>query len=565
MGKFDRAFRESDLLFKYTVMKKKVEAFESGEKYVRMQEEIDKRDRRIKALESEITKLKAKAEKEKEKIRDEWIKVCDDVNKEADKKIAKTEKEKKKAENEKFAALRKHDEALDKLHLKNIELYEVKTQLEEAQEKIKLLTSQCKKDYTNSSKSSSMSPNHKKISNNRVPSGKKPGGQKGHPHYGRKRRKPDQEIEIPAPEKFKNSKEYKPTGRMIRKQLVIAQVNTRVIEYLTPEFQEKKTGKKVHAAFPEGIKDDVNYDGTVKALAYLLTNECFVSIDKTRTFLKEISNGSIDLSNGMICNLSREFSEKTKAERELIFKGLISSDSMHADFTFGRKYGKQATVLICSSDDLALYQAKDKKGIEGVKGSPVEVYQGTVISDHESTFLNYGTRHQECLVHIERKLREIMEMESEKTWAADMLGWIQKTIHYWKEVRSAKEPYDAGRVEEFMQEYDKIVATAKDQYEYEPPSKMFRDGYNLYRRLEDDKEGHVLFLKDISVEPNNNKAEQLARQFKRKAKQVMCFRSDGGVEYFCDGLSVLNTLKARGENLYVAISSKFNTLVDGSG
>ncbi len=26
----------------------------------------------------------------------------------------------------------------------------------------------------------------------------------------------------------------------------------------------------VHAAFPEGLKDEVTYDGTVKAFAYLL-------------------------------------------------------------------------------------------------------------------------------------------------------------------------------------------------------------------------------------------------------------------------------------------------------
>ncbi len=66
---------------------------------------------------------------------------------------------------------------------------------------------------------------------------------------------------------------------------VFLRVETEVVEYITPEYVSKRTGKKVHAAFPEGAKDDVNYDGTVKAAAYLLNNQCCVSINKTREFL----------------------------------------------------------------------------------------------------------------------------------------------------------------------------------------------------------------------------------------------------------------------------------------
>lgn len=76
---------------------------------------------------------------------------------------------------------------------------------------------------------------------------------------------------------------------MIRKQLVLLHVTAEVVEYVTPEFRSQTTGQRVHAAFPQGVKDDVNYDGSVKAAAYLLNNECYVSIDKTRTFLREIS------------------------------------------------------------------------------------------------------------------------------------------------------------------------------------------------------------------------------------------------------------------------------------
>ena len=72
------------------------------------------------------------------------------------------------------------------------------------------------------------------------------------------------------------------------------------------------------------------------------------------------------------------------------------------------------------------------------------------------------------------------------------------------------------------------------------------------------REDYVLFLKDKSVSPTNNIAERCARVYKRKNIQAMCFRSKNGVKYFCDGLSVIQTIKNRGENLFIAVTNRFN-------
>ena len=119
-----------------------------------------------------------------------------------------------------------------------------------------------------------------------------------------------------------------------------------VVECVTPEYVSKVTGKKIHAEFLEEAKDDVNYDATVKAAAYLLNNQCNVSISKTAEYLKEVSRGKLTLSAGMICGLSKEFSEKTREERDRIFLELLASPHMHVDFTFGRVNGKQGSVMI---------------------------------------------------------------------------------------------------------------------------------------------------------------------------------------------------------------------------
>lgn len=37
----------------------------------------------------------------------------------------------------------------------------------------------------------------------------------------------------------------------------------------------------------------------------------------------------------------------------------------------------------------------------------------------------------------------------------------------------------------------------------------------------------------------------------------MCFRSMEGQGYFCDGLSVMESMKAKGENLYEGVVERF--------
>lgn len=547
----------SDQLFQIKVLKDRLHKFETGEKYIRMQDEHKKalacEIRRCQRLEKELADAHAAIVD----VRNKWFQTCEDVIKEKEKELKKKDTELRRMEEMLLDAQRQRDEALQKLHDKSIELYEVKTQLEAALGQILELTARVNRDYTNSSKSSSMSPDHGKIQNSRESSGRRPGGQPGHEHHPRKRQEPTDTIEIPAPDKYEKDPFFKRTGRLIRKQLVRLHVSTEVIEYVTPEFRNQLTGQRVHADFPAGLTDDVTYDGTVKAAAYLLNNECYVSVDKTRVFLKEISGGKIDLSEGMICKLSKTFSRKTEEERSQIFLELLASPVVHADFTFGRMAGKQASVMITCTPDLALYQAREKKGHEGVKGSPVELYRGTLVSDHEAALICHGTRHQECMAHMERYIKSSIENEPGLEWNKRMLEWIRNAIHYWK-LLAGGEVYDEDKVSRMLSEYDEIIEKAKEEYEYEPPGDYYKDGYNTYQRMSEDKEEYVLFLRDPSVPPTNNLAERNGRQFKRKAHQVMAFRSREGVGYFCDGLTIIQTLKSRGKNLYEAVTARFN-------
>lgn len=555
---FEHSSLVSDLLFQVKLLKDKVTGFESGEKYIRMEEEHKKARaadaKTIKALEAELSAAHAQIVD----VRNLWMQANEDLLKEKEKALKEKDAELQKMKEALYEAQRQRDNALDKLKEKNLELYEAKILLEESNEKLKGLTARINKNHTNSSLSSSMEPNHPKDNNGRKPTGLKPGGQPGHEHHGRKHLEPTESHEVPAPEKYANNPLYKPTGKYVRKQLIRMNVNTEVIEYYTMEFRNQKTGQRVHGDFPDGLIDDVTYDGSIKAAAYLLTHNCNVGIRKAQDFLKEISGGKINLSEGLICNLSRQFSQKTQDERDEIFLKLVGSPVMHADFTFGRMNGKQTAVIICTTPDgTVLYQGREKKGDEGVKGSPLEVFQNILVSDHEAAIIKHGSKHQECLEHVERHARSSAENETELSWNKELLEWIPENIHYWNQRDAGTYAFDEEENDRRIQELIKIVEKGKEEYEYVPPSEYFTEGYNLNKRMYEDIESYVLFLRDPSVPPTNNIAERMGRKFKRKAHQVMTFRSQAGVDHFCDGLSILESLKSKGGSIFEEIASRF--------
>jgi hypothetical protein len=543
-------------------------AFESGEKYTAMKSaftvQLSAKDREIRSLKSEL----ADAHAQLVTMRNRWMQVFDDVEKEHAKALEKKDRKIKACEERALKAEQQRDDFRGRLKEKSRELYEAKTALEEEQGKVSNLKAQISRDHENSSKSSSMSPNRKKITNNREPSGKRPGGQPGHEWHPRKKYVPTSRVELPAPKEYADSSDYKLTGKTITKQLVDMRVELIVTEYTTAEYRHIRTGERVHAEFPRGLVLDVTYGGSIKAFAFLLNNYCNVSIGKVSGFLSELTNGELNISTGMINGLAREFSRKTEAEQKKTFADMLLCPVMHVDFTSARVNGKKVNVAVCATPFHVLYFARERKGHEGIRGTPVEVSRQTFVHDHDLTYYAYGDAHQECLDHVLRYLKDSIANEAKLKWHRQMQALLREMIHF----RNGLDPgddrdpdkIDPERVSELEARYDEILQLARDEYDYEPPSKYYRNGFNLYRRLFEYRSAHLLFLHDRRVPHSNSLAERLLRIYKRKQHQVMAFRSLGGLEELCNALGTIATLRSRGKSLYGSIVAIFDTMVDNS-
>lgn len=549
-------FSETSLSYQLKAARRQLASFQSGEAYTKLRADYEKI---IRSQNLTIKKLKKERDDfsfSRKEITRQWMDVLEDVHKEHEKEIRKL----KKAIAELLdivASLKNLNAELDEKRKKALaDYYEAAVKLEDAQGLIVKLTAQVNHNYENSSLPSSKCIDRKKITNNREKTGRKPGAQPGHPHHPRRRMEPERIVEVKTEEKLKDAHRYVPTGKTICRQTIGIRVVPVVIEYRAAEFYDKKKGRNVHAAFPAGVTDDVNYDASMKAFLFLLNSRCNVALTKTARFVSDITDGALSPSVGMINGLCREFSSKSKKEQDDLFKALLDAPVMHVDGTTARVNGHNNHVVVCSNGTATMYFARENKGHAGVKGTPVETFGGILVHDHEACFYGYGSDHQECMVHIERYLRDSIENEKNLTWNKDMLSLIQEMIH--ENNTAPAEGIADERIAAFEARYDAIVRTATKEYGDDPPSDYYRDGYNLYLRMIEYKHNHLLFLSNPLVAPDNNLCERKARVLKGKINQAISLRSFEHLIYFCECLSVLDHFATENaDNLYQCVQGIF--------
>ena len=548
------------LKFQISVKDRQLEAYRNGHKYTSLKKDYEavcnKLRKQVHELEIELSRAHA----ETVTVRKNWSEIFDDMETEHRKEMESLQRALLAMENRALQAEGMVDELKDKLTAERREKYEIGGQLEAADGIIRKLTAQVNKDFSNSSIPSSLQgAGRKKIPNTREKTGRSRGGQKGHPGHRLTPKQPTETHAIPDPDEYTSDPDYYKTTEIVRRQKIVLSFGVKIVEYSAAVFRNRRTGSKVHAPFPEGYTTDICYDQSVKAFAYLLANEGNMTAGKIRRILRETSHGALDISEATINDLCTEFAEKSKPERDEIIADIMTSPVANIDFTNANVNGcaKQVLIMASPSKDAYMYIARDKKGHEGIKGTPAENYVGILVHDHDTTFYNYGMGHQECGQHVGRYLIGSAENEPELRWNVQMRELYREMLHYKNGLCGADSDPDV--VADFEKHYDEILMLAKEEYENDPPSDYYRDGYNLYRRLQKYKDSHLLFLHDKNVPADNSLAERLARIYKRKQKQAIVLRSDEKFLYLCEGMSIINTYRQRYEiDLFEKVTEIFS-------
>jgi len=400
----------------------------------------------------------------------------------------------------------------------------------------------------------------------RKPSGKKTGGQPGHPGSFLEITAEPDEVMVHPPSvclscpRYDVCAETACVGEVRR--MVDAMIAVKITAHQSLSINCPLRGIQLKGEFPDNIKATVQYGENLNALTVAMNTIGAVSLSRTQEILSGVFG--IPLSTGTITNMVNRCAMGLNETVEWIRQKIIASDVAHFDETGTRVDGKNHWVHNASTRLFTHLTISKKRGKEGMDAAGVlSGFSGIPVHDCWLPYWRYPfDSHGLCNAHLLR------ELEAAKARAPDQ-GWAKALFELLLEMKKVKEEavlagkwsLSEEQLQGFGVQYDKVIKLA---YEENPPPedtgevkkrgrKKKGKTLSLIERLDKHKESVCLFVHRFEVPFDNNQAERDCRMIKTKTKVSGCFRSLVGAENYLKVMSYVGTAKKHRKSGYEAI------------
>jgi transposase len=458
-----------------------------------------------------------------------------------------------KAENE---ALRAHNEALVG------QVHELVAQVQELQARLA-------KDSHNSSKPPSSDPlGRKRPRSQRRRSGKKPGGQLGHPgetlHLVAT---PDAVVEhrpavcascqTPLEEmapvtgyERRQVRDLPPVRLVIREH--------RALHVRCPACEQVSVG-----VFPAEAPSRAQYGPRLRALAVYLLEQQLIPYARVRELFAELVGAPVAL--GTLTRWVQQGAQTLRPVEAAIKAALQRAPVLHSDETGVRRAGRLAWAHVASTARLTHYAIHPKRGTLATDAIGIlPGYRGVSVHDGWKPYHAYTScRHALCNIHHLRELT-FVEEEYHQAWAKDLKGLLLAMKAAVEPARRRGAPaLPAAERHAFVARYDQVLAAGVAANP--PPERRPRQrgrvkqspARNLLERLVLGKAEVLAFLDDLTIPFDNNQAEQDLRMLTVQQKIAGSFRADSGAEAFARTRGYLASLRKQGVALLAALETVF--------
>jgi transposase len=393
-----------------------------------------------------------------------------------------------------------------------------------------------------------------RVSSLREPSGKKTGGQNGHPGETLCQvAKPDATIDH-YPQACAGCGEpltaAVATGHVARQVFDLPEPSPLIVtEHRAHACRCAACGTQTRAAFPEGVTAPVQYGQRIAAFVLYLLHYQLLPEKRLAVLMADLFG--VKLVTATIARISQDCAERFHGFADAVRDQVAAAPVKHMDETGFRIGGKTQWLHIASTVWLTFYRTAAKRG------SLLANVTGIVVHDHwKPYYMMTGVLHALCNGHHLRELKALVEIEKED-WAHKMQCLLRRACHATNLARDRGVLLKPGLIALIERCYDTVLAEglafhqgqpalAKTGRRGRPPRRV---GHNLLLRLSTRKPDVLRFLTDPSVPFTNNLAEQDGRMMKLRQKISGGFRSENGAKDFAVIRSVLSTARKQGWNM----------------
>ena len=552
---------------------RKIDEFKNGKRYRKLQ---DGHERVVAGYKQEIRRLTKELAAEREtrrKVRDIWFEQCDTDFDWYQAELEKRDQRIRELETKYWETLWEYDKKLleieegyiGQLKEKDDEIAKKDAIIQELTAKLAHAEALLNRDGTNTGTPTSQTPygKEKRIPNTRTPSGKTKGGQEGHEQHV---------LEAPGEEEV-NDEVFHSLGDAdecpvcgsndliysgeyedhFEYEIEVKVIKRRHRYYL---YLCQFCGAMVKSAEGPDFRSQCQYGPNVQAIALSLMNTVNAPMNKVVLFLAGITGEEISPCNGYIAKL-QSCAAKGLAQfySDLRLK-LITLNLLYWDDTVIFINTKRACFRFYGNETIAFYTAHMEKGLKGLmEDSVLPLLTGETKVMHDHNTVNYNPafyfQNLECDQHLERDCQKNAD-DTRHQWSLDLKEHIASTIHERNMAEQAeKSCFDEDYIASFNSRLDEILQHGWQEYE-EDKERLEKYGASfekaLLNRVEKYRGNYFAWLEDFSLPTTNNLSERSLRPAKSKMKIAGQFEAEESAQHYAVIRSYIDTCRRKGIN-----------------
>ena len=413
-------------------------------------------------------------------------------------------------------------------------------------------------DGTNSGIPTSKTPLSQKkvIPNSREKSGKKIGGQPGHP---KKKLEAFAETEITETEIHHAEKcpycggKGEETENSINKDELDYEVVVVKKRHSFPVCRCSDCKREFHQLIPPKLKEDNQYGIHVRALALSLMNIGNVSVNKVRKMIYGLSEEEINPSEGYIIKQQRKAAEELPPFLEELKKRCLTLGTLYWDDTVIDINTARGCLRFYGDAKTALYVAhryKNKDGLDDDGILKLLPQDNVVMHDHNKVNYNkeYSFSNIECNVHLLRDLQKTTD-NLQHEWSAELKNLLEKTnAERNTAIERGVKAFEDAYVKAFYREFDRIMLDAIEENKADYNKYYGKDERILILRILDYKDNYLSWVVNFDLPFSNNLSERALRGVKSKMKISGQFQSEESAKHYAAVKSYIETCYRNGIN-----------------
>ncbi len=407
---------------------------------------------------------------------------------------------------------------------------------------------------------------NKKPRSLRQRSGKRPGGQHGHPGQTLRFSAHPDAVVLHRPSHCLDcgaDLAGVPAAQRQRRQVVdLPPLHLQTIEHHVETVCCPACQHRSSLAFPPEAAEPVQYGPQIKALALYLRTYQLLPSARTAELLRDLFEAAP--SEGTLDHLVQEASRQVGPVVDRIRQALVAAGLIHVDETGCYVADQRWWLHVACTPTLTLYCVHRARGHKGSTAAGVRpAFAGTAVHDAYAPYWAYPCQHALCGAHILRELMALQERGGH-AWAAELAAVLREMLAATQAAAAAGAKLPAAQVMSLVERYDTLVAQGLARNPVVPrPANQPRGkvkqskATNLLLRLRDHAGEVLRFVRDLRVPFDNNQAERDLRMMKVQQKISGRFRTARGAEAFCLVRSYISTLRKQGQLVLAALEQAF--------